>query len=96
MPLAIAGTGLAAEFIGVWGLMVDYYSGRASGWELFRRLASLQPGALGTPTLFAAMAAEVVVLAALVLVWRDSVRASSSARAAIHDLSGQLVASKID
>ena len=47
VPLAIAGSGLAAECVGLWGRMADLYAGGATGWELLRRLASLQPWGAG-------------------------------------------------
>ena len=74
VPVTLAGAGLSAELIMIWGRMVPTYSGGATGLEALRRLAWLQPGFLGTATLALAFAAEVVVVALLVLVWRDSVR----------------------
>ena len=58
----------------IWGRMIPTYSGGATGLEAFRRLAWLQPGFLGTATMALAFAAEVIVVAILVLVWRDAAR----------------------
>jgi len=88
VPVALAGAGLSAEFIAAWGAMAPAYTGGASGLEALRRLAWLQPGFLGTPTLTAAAAAEVVVLAALVLTWRDANRAAAPRPARPELLSG--------
>jgi hypothetical protein len=71
VPAALASAGLAGEFVGIWGQMVPAYTAEASGSEALRRLALLQPPALGTPTLLAALAAEVLILAALALTLRD-------------------------
>ena len=79
LPLSLAAAGLAGELVGLWGWMVPTYAAGADGWaESLRRLAWLQPGALGTPTLLVALAAETTIVAALVLVFRDAQRASSS------------------
>jgi hypothetical protein len=86
-PLLMAGAGLAAEPVAVWGMMVPTYSGGASGFEALSRLASLQPAALGTATFFTAIAAEVVVVVALVRLWSGtgtSVRANAPALRGPH------------
>jgi hypothetical protein len=75
VPLVLAGAGLAAEIIAMCGPMSLTYSGGASGLEALRRLAWLQPGFLGTATLAAAAVGEIVVVAMLILTWRDDVRA---------------------
>lgn len=75
IPAAMAGAGLTAELVGVWGRMIPAYTGDAAGFEALRRLAWLQPGCLGTATLTAAVIGEVVVIAMLVLVWHDALRA---------------------
>lgn len=77
VPLVLAGSGLAAEFVAVWGVMAATYTGGASGREMLRRLAWLQPGFLGTAVLVASVVGEVVVLAALALVFRDALRAEA-------------------
>ena len=77
VPLVLAGAGLAAEFVAVWGVMMPTYTGGASGREALRRLAWLQPGFLGPATLASALVGEVVVLAALALVYRDALRAEA-------------------
>ena len=74
VPLAVAAVCLAGEFVGAYGQMVPTYSGGATGAEALRRLAALQPPALGTATLFAALAGEVLIAAAVVLTLRDWAR----------------------
>jgi len=81
LPWSLAAAGLAGECVGLWGWMVPTYAAGASGSSLIenlRRLSSLQPVALGMPTLFLALAAELTIVAALVLVFRDAARATSS------------------
>jgi hypothetical protein len=71
IPLGLAGVSVAAEILGIFGKMIPWYTACAP-WNLsMRRLAALQPPWLGTPTLALAIASEIVVLAMLVLVWRD-------------------------
>jgi hypothetical protein len=77
IPLALAGAGLLCEIIAFSGLMVPLYTGGATGRLALVRLAWLQPGFLGTPTLFASLVVEVLLLATLVLTWRDAVRAEA-------------------
>jgi hypothetical protein len=72
LPAALAVICLGSEIVGIWGRMVPVYTANATGWEMLRRLAHLQPGTLGTMTLALAIAGEVVILAALVLVGRDA------------------------
>ena len=74
---------LGAEFIGIWGRMAPIYAGGATDFEMFRRLAWLQPRILGSATLIAAGAGEVIVLAMLVLVRRDSIATFSSTPLAV-------------
>jgi hypothetical protein len=69
LPVALAAAGLSAEAVGIWGRMVPTYAGGATGLEALHRLACLQPGALGTPTLAAALAGQCAVVAALVVIW---------------------------
>jgi hypothetical protein len=84
LPLALVATSLAAEFIGLFGQMVPTYTGFAPWPIALERLSWLQPWWLGAPTLFAAAAVEIIVLAALVLAWRDEAR-SERAEAAPRD-----------
>ncbi|AMV39991.1 DUF2142 domain-containing protein [Planctomyces sp. SH-PL62] len=74
-PLALVGASVAAEVVGLFGRMVPFYTGFAPWPDDAARLASLQPAWLGLPTLLAAAAVEVVVLAALILILRDDARA---------------------
>lgn len=73
---------LAGEIVGVWGWMVPTYAaGADSTLEALRRLAVLQPTALGTATLLTATALEVALIAALALTFRDAARAAASGTA---------------
>ncbi|WP_165249755.1 glycosyltransferase family 39 protein [Paludisphaera soli] len=74
-PLALIGTSIAAEILGVFGRMVPFYTGFARWPVDAERLASLQPAWLGLPTILAAMLVEVAALAALILILRDDARA---------------------
>ncbi len=77
LPVGLAVVSLAAEVTGIFGQMIPKYTAWAS-WPLaLDRLAWLQPSWLGTPTLFLAIATEVTVLAAIVLIWRDEVTGKS-------------------
>lgn len=77
-PLALVAVSIAGEALGVFGRMVPFYTGHAR-WPLdAQRLASLQPGWLGLPTMAVAMAVKVVALAMLVLTLRDDARAERS------------------
>ena len=69
VPLTIAAAGLAAEPVAVWGMMAPTYSGGASGFEALSRIAWVQPAALGTPVLLAAIALEMMILIALARGW---------------------------
>ena len=97
LPAALAVICLGSELVGIWGRMVPVYTANATGWEMLRRLAQLQPGALGTATLALALVAEAVVLATLVLVGRDAV-ASTRQRFRLpgHSLFRRRVRSTID
>ena len=91
VPVVIAAVCLAGELVGIWGTMIDAYSGGASGLEAFRRLASLQPQTLGTATLFLASAGQLFLVGWFLLAWRDGVRGSAvGSTPLIHDLSGRL------
>jgi hypothetical protein len=67
VPAALLATFVAAEVTVTWGLMIATYSGGASGAQALRRLAALQPAILGTPTLVAASAGALFLLAAAIV-----------------------------
>ena len=77
LPVGLAVVSLAAEITGIFGQMIPKYTGWASWLLALNRLAWLQPSWLGTPTLFLAIATEVTILAAIVLIWRDEVTKKS-------------------
>jgi hypothetical protein len=54
---------VVTEFDGVWWRMIPAYSQRAAGWGALGRLASLQPGFLGSATLLAVSVAALVLIA---------------------------------
>lgn len=62
-PLALAGIFAHGEASLNLGLMATIYTGGASGFELLRRLAFLQPAFLGSATLIAASAGCILLLA---------------------------------
>jgi hypothetical protein len=64
VPIVLTAACLAGEASALWGRMVPTYSGGGAGLEALRRLAFLQPPWLGTATLFAALAGELVFLTA--------------------------------
>ncbi|MHC5539281.1 hypothetical protein ACYOEI_13770, partial [Singulisphaera rosea] len=68
VPAILTVTCLAAEFSALWGRMVPTFSGGATGWEALRRLGSLQPFFLATPTLFLALIGQALVFALLVVI----------------------------
>jgi hypothetical protein len=81
VPVALAVAGLAGEISAVSARMVPVYTGGASGWLALRRLAWLQPGWLGTPTLAVALAAEAVILVLLLVALRSAARAEEQGAA---------------
>lgn len=74
LPAMLATTFLTAESVTLWGRLVPTCSGGADGWEALHRLASLQPALLGTPTLLAALAGQLVALTLAVALWVRSER----------------------
>lgn len=74
LPAMLATTFLTAESVTLWGRLVPTCSGGADGWEALHRLASLQPALLGTPTLLAALAGQLVALTFAVALWVRSER----------------------
>lgn len=81
VPWGLAATGLAGDLVGTWGWMIPTYATGAGDWpEALRRLAVLQPQALGTATLGLALLAEVMAVALIVLTFRD--QAAQARRAA--------------
>lgn len=51
LPIALAVVCLGTESLVVWGRMIPFYSGGASGLLALQRLGTLRPAALGTATL---------------------------------------------
>ncbi|WP_165071773.1 DUF2142 domain-containing protein [Paludisphaera rhizosphaerae] len=73
-PLAMAAVSITAEAIAVHGRMIPFYTAFPDWRTSMDRLASLQPGWLGSSTLLAATAVEVVALGAVFLILVDDVR----------------------
>lgn len=70
LPVWLAFSGLAVEFVAVWGSMTYVYSGGATGLEALQRLAWARPGWLGTPTLVLASMVIPALVSALLLTLR--------------------------
>ncbi len=78
LPWLLAATGVWAELVGIWGAMIPTYAAASGGLTAsLEHLAQLQPVFLGTSTLALALAAELLLLVALVLTFRDATRAES-------------------
>jgi 4-amino-4-deoxy-L-arabinose transferase-like glycosyltransferase len=65
LPAALAVTLFYVDSVLVLGRMAATYAGGASGWEILRRLAYLQPAPLGTSTLLAASGGAVILFAVI-------------------------------
>ncbi len=68
-PIALAVTFASAEGILIWGAMIPTYGGGVGTWEALRRIATLQPSALGTATLVVAEVGTLILFARGLVGW---------------------------
>jgi len=86
IPLHLAWLFVLTQAVGIFGAMVRMYANVGLGAEALRRLASLQPGWLGTGTLVGASTLCAILIIAALAGWVGAVREGAATGSLARDL----------